>query len=250
MDGSTRPFWLTAFIDFPAAEFDRGARFWSGVTGWPLSPARGEHDEFASLVPPDGADYLRVQRLGSGQTRLHLDVHVPDPEEAALAAQERGATLTRQVGPGLVIMRSPAGLAFCLTSQRRRQRPEPARWPGGHRSRVSQVCLDIPPEAHPAEVGFWAATLGGAVRPSPDRSEFAWIEVPHDFPFELLTQRLELSRPIGAHFDLGSDDRAAEVARLQREGAVVRAVRDGWTVLEAPGGMSFCVLDRSPSLPG
>lgn len=250
MDRSTRPFWLTAFIDFPAAEFERGSEFWTRATGWPLSPPRGEHDEFASLVPPDGADYLRVQRLDSGHTRLHLDVHVPDPEAAALAAQERGASFTRQVDSGLVVMASPAGFAFCLTRQQRELRPTPTRWPGGHHSRVSQVCLDIPSDVYAEEVEFWAATLAGTVRPSRNRSEFAWIELPDAFPFELLTQRLELRRPMGAHLDLGSDDRPAEVERLQAEGALVRSVRDGWTVLEAPGGMSFCVLERSPALPG
>lgn len=250
MDGSTRPFWLTAFIDYPAAEFERGTQFWTRVTGWPLSATRGEHDEFASFLPPDGADYLRVQRLGSGSTRLHLDVHVRDPEAAALAAQERGATLTRQVSRGLVVMASPAGFPFCLTSQERRVRPAPVRWSGGHRSRVSQVCLDIPPDAHAEEVAFWSALLGGGLRPSRTRPEFAWLEVPEEFPFDLLTQRLELPRPMGAHVDLGSDDRDAEVARLVSEGALVRAVRDSWTVLEAPGGLSFCVLDRSPFRPG
>lgn len=246
MTGATQPFWLTAFLDFPAAEFDRGAGFWARVTGWPLSQARGEHDEFVSLLPPVGADYLRLQRLGSGDTRVHLDLHVPDPEEAALAAQERGATLTRQVSADLVVMASPAGFDFCLVRQERSGRPEPTTWPGGHRSRVSQVCLDIPPGQHAEEVAFWQATFSAGLRRSANRPEFAWLDLPASFPFEILTQRLELPRRIGAHLDIGSDDRAAEVARLQGEGAVVRAVRDGWTVLEAPGGTSFCVLDRSP----
>lgn len=249
MDGSTRPFWMTAFIDYPAAEFDRGKDFWTRATGWAASPARGEHDQFVSLLPPDGADYLRLQRLGEGRTRLHLDLHVPDPEAAALLAQERGAGLTRQVDPGLIIMASPAGFEFCFVRQQRGGRPQPARWPGGHRSRVSQVCLDIPGPAFDAELGFWAATLGCEARQSPSRPEFTRLQVPADFPFEILAQRLLLSREMGAHLDLGSDDRSAEVERLQREGAVVRVVRDAWTVLEAPGGLAFCVLDRSPLLP-
>lgn len=250
MDGSTRPFWLTAFIDYPAAEFERGRDFWTRVTGWPLSATRGEHEEFVSLVPPDGADYLRLQRLGGGRTRLHLDLHVPDPDEAAFLAQQRGASLTRQVGPGLVIMSSPAGFEFCFVRQLRERRPEARRWLDGHHSRVSQVCLDIPSEVYPAEVGFWADTLGCRAEPSPSHPEFTRLLVPETFPFELLTQRLQLSREMGAHVDIGTDDRQAEVARLQDEGAVVRAVRENWTVLEAPGGMSFCVLDRTPALPG
>ncbi|MCA0251887.1 MAG: VOC family protein [Actinobacteria bacterium] len=246
MDGSTRPFWLTAFIDYPAAEFERGRDFWTRATGWPLSAVRGEHEEFVSLVPPDGADYLRLQRLGGGRTRLHLDVHVLDPDEAAFLAQQHGASLIRQVGPGLVIMASPAGFEFCFVRQPREGRPRPRRWPAGHHSAVSQVCLDIPSKAYAAEVAFWAETLACPAEPSPARPEFTRLQVPQAFPFELLTQRLELSDEMGAHLDIGTDNRPAEVARLQREGAVVRAVRDGWTVLEAPGGLSFCVLDRHP----
>lgn len=250
MDGSTQPFWLTAFIDYPTAEFERGRDFWAKATGWPLSAARGDHEEFVSLLPPDGADYLRLQRLGDGRTRLHLDLHVPDPEEAALLAQQRGASLIRQVGPGLIIMASPGGFEFCFVRQRRSGPPQPVRWPGGHRSRVSQVCLDIPSESYASELAFWADTLACQAEPSRSRPEFTRLQVPETFPFEILTQRLQLSREMGAHLDLGSDDRQAEVARLQREGAVVRAVRDTWTVLEAPGGMAFCVLDRRPSQPG
>ena len=240
---ATRPFWLTAFLDFPAAEFDRGAGFWARATGWPLSQARGEHAEFASLVPPAGADYLRLQRLGTGETRLHLDVHVADPEEAALAAHECGARIVRQASPGLVVMQSPAGFDFCLTRQDRRGTPGPATWPAGHRSRVGQLCLDVPPQAHPAELEFWTATLSGRVRPSASRPEFSWIDLDGEFPIRVLVQRLDLAGRMGAHLDIGTDDRPAEVARLTGEGALVRAVRDGWTVLEAPGGTSFCVLD-------
>lgn len=243
---ATRPFWLTAFLDFPADEFDRGAAFWSQATGWPLSATRGDHDEFASLVPPDGADYLRLQRLGEGETRVHLDVHVADPEEAALAAQERGATVVRQVDPRLVVLASPAGFEFCLVSQSRDTVPAPPRWPGGHRSRVSQVCIDIPPERHAEEMAFWAGTLHGEVRTSADRPELAWIEPAPSFPLQVVTQRLALGHLVRAHLDIASDDRDAEVERLRRQGALVRSVRPDRTVLEAPGGTSVCVLDRAP----
>lgn len=243
------PFWLTAFIDFPAAEFEAGSRFWTKATGWQLSALRGRFEEFASLVPPEGADYLRVQRLGEGDTRLHLDVHVADPWEAAALAEGRGASVVTDSGHGLVVMRSPGGFEFCFTSQVRAVRPEPTAWPGGHASRVSQVCLDIPPDSYDGELAFWAATLGGEVRRS-TLPEFARVELPDDFPFELLLQRLQLPRAMGGHLDLGSTDRAAEVARLEAAGARVRAVRDEWTVLEAPGGLTFCVIERDPRRPG
>ncbi len=243
---ATRPYWLTAFLDFPAEEFDRGAAFWSQVTGWPLSPTRGEHDEFASLVPPDGADYLRLQRLGEGETRLHLDVHVADPQEAAIAAQERGASVVRQAYPDLVVLASPAGFEFCLVGQPRDTVPAAPHWPGGHRSRVSQVCLDIPPESHAEEVAFWAGTLHGQLRPAAGRPELAWIDPPGPFPLQVVTQRLALGNLVRGHLDIASDDRRAEVERLRRHGAMVRSVRPERTVLEAPGGISLCVLDRAP----
>jgi hypothetical protein len=86
------PFWLSAFLDFDAASFERGVRFWRDVTGFAVSPARGADGEFATLVPPDGDDYLRVQRLADGPGRIHLDVHVPDPRAAADRAIALGAT--------------------------------------------------------------------------------------------------------------------------------------------------------------
>ncbi len=245
MDDATRPLWLTAFLDFPASEFDTGAAFWARATGWPRSPSRGALDEFTSLVPPDGADYLRLQRLGTGETRVHLDVHVADPEEAAFAAQERGASVVRQVGPRLVVMTSPAGFEFCLVAQQRDTVPAATRWPDGHRSRVAQLCLDIPAEGHATELGFWAATLGGTVSGS-QRPELAWIDPAGTFPFRVVTQRLALAQRMRAHLDIATDDLAAEVARLREAGAVVRAVRPERTVLEAPGGTSVCVLDRDP----
>lgn len=86
-DTDRQPHWLTVFLDYPAVEFDAGTRFWLGVTGYELSPLRGDRDEFASLLPGTGDDYLKVQRLEQGSTRLHLDLHVPDPFAAAETAE-------------------------------------------------------------------------------------------------------------------------------------------------------------------
>ncbi|MGH3293660.1 MAG: hypothetical protein ACRDP7_17815, partial [Trebonia sp.] len=58
--------WLTIFLDFPAGSFDDGVAFWREVTGYGLSPARGADGEFATLLPPAGDAYLRVQRIADG----------------------------------------------------------------------------------------------------------------------------------------------------------------------------------------
>ncbi|MBO0842210.1 MAG: VOC family protein, partial [Nocardioides sp.] len=59
------PTWLTLFIDLAPDEHALGTTFWLGTTGYTLSPVRGEHGEFTTLVPPHGDDHLRIQRLGS-----------------------------------------------------------------------------------------------------------------------------------------------------------------------------------------
>src|SRR5436305_12459468 len=68
--------WLTLFLDFPAGSFDAGVAFWREVTGSALSPFRGPAGEFATLLPPDGDAYLRVQRIADGSGGGHLDLHL------------------------------------------------------------------------------------------------------------------------------------------------------------------------------
>jgi hypothetical protein len=109
--------WLTLFLDFPAEAFDAGVAFWHEVTGTDLSPFRGGAGEFATLLPPDGDGYLRVQRTADGTGGCHLDLHA-DPaagtvDQAADRAVALGATV-RHVSEGLVIADSPGGFTFCL----------------------------------------------------------------------------------------------------------------------------------------
>lgn len=238
------PRWLTAFIDFPTSEFDAGTRFWLAATGYELSAPRGEQAEFATLVPPEGDDYLRVQRLGDGPTRLHLDVHVDDPWAAAEQAEAAGATLVDSSQHSYLVLRSPAGIVFCLVTARLTSVPAATGWPEGHDSRVDEVVFDIPEPDLEAELGFWKSLAGGS-----------WRAVDGDYPFEAraaerwaLRLRLQpaavATAPVG-HLHIRTADRAAEVARLVASGAVVVAIRAGWTVLSGPGGMSLCVLETA-----
>lgn len=127
-------------------------------------------------------------------------------------------------------------------------RPGAATWPGGHRSIVDQVCLDIPAERYDAECDFWAELTGWPVVAS--RSpEFQWLDVPDDQPLRVLLQRLEApDGPVRAHLDLATDDRPAEVARHVALGAGVLDPRPRWTVLRDPAGSAYCITDRTDSL--
>jgi hypothetical protein len=240
----SRPFWVSAFLDFSARDFERGVVFWAAVTGSRVSSPRGEQGEFATLVPRDGDDHLRVQRLGTGRSGVHLDLHVTDPRAAADRALTLGATEQGRVeAHGYVVLASPAGLTFCFVSHPASRRSSPVAWPGG-RSAVDQVCLDLPAAAYEREGRFWEE-LTGFTPSASDLPEFRRLTGAG--PLRLLLQRLDTDRAPGFHLDLSAEDRAAEVARHVGLGARVVAEHPQWTVLADPAGTRYCVTDRVPA---
>jgi hypothetical protein len=242
------PFWVSAFLDLAPEEHEAGVAFWQAVTGYALSGPRGEHDEFATLVPPTGDDFLRVQRLGAGPSRIHLDLHVEDPRAAADRATALGAA--EVADHGYVVMESPGGLAFCFVRQAAARRPRPVTWPGGHSSYVDQVCLDIPSSIHDEECAFWAALTGLRRHDRIRTDEFSRLVGEGRVAIQILLQRLaEEDGRVRAHLDLATTDRDAETARHEELGArVIQAFDRGWTVLAPPAGPAYCITDRAPDL--
>ena len=245
----TAPFWCSAILDLEPASYDAALTFWRDVTGWEVSPARGEVGEFVSLVPPTGDRHLLVQRLGSGRSRIHLDVHVADPRAAAERALALGG---REVADlGYVVMASPGGFPFCLVTHRASEPAPATTWADGQASLVDQVCLDIPGELYDREEAFWAELTGSGVEPSPRYAEFRWLTPTEGRGVRLLLQRLD--DPLGevrAHLDLSTTDRAAETARHEALGATRVADFDAWTLLTDPAGLPYCVTDRVPRARG
>ena len=63
----------------------------------------------------------------------------------------------------------------------------------------------------------------------------------------MLLQRLEHDEgPVHGHLDVATDDRSAEVGRLEALGATAVRENDEWTVLRPPAGPVLCVTDRDP----
>lgn len=242
------PFWITAFLDYSADGFDDGLRFWSTLTAYDVSPRRGEVDEFATLVPRDGDAFLRVQRLGGGGDRIHLDLHVSDPRAAADRAVGLGATEVADLADdGYVVMRSPGGFDFCFVDHPAGVRPAPSTWSGGHSSLADQVCLDIPASSYDSERAFWRDITGWEERTSSVSTDFASLLRPEGQPVRLLLQRLgEQAGPVRAHLDWATTDRPAETERHVAVGATVEDVRQFWTVLTDPLGRRYCITDRDP----
>ncbi len=218
--------WITAFLDFPAEEFEPAVAFWREVTGYDLSNPRGDTGEFATLLPATGGAFLRVQRVDDGPSGVHLDLH--------------------SAGQDFEVRRSAGGLPFCLVSGAESDRPPPSTWPGGNRSLVDQVCLDIPPEVYDDECDFWASVTGWELLQG-GRPEFRRLRKPTGQPLNLLLQRLDASGgPVRAHLDLATDDREAEVRRHEALGALVATVHSGWTVMQPPAGPVYCITGRVP----
>jgi hypothetical protein len=202
--------WITVFLDFPAPAFGPGVAFWREVTGYGLSAPRGESGEFATLLPPDGDAYLRVQRVPAGPGGCHLDLHVDTASEFLDGAASRAvrlgpSVLHRDDEDGLIVARSPAGLAFCLMHWAGETVvPGPLVTPDGT-TRVDTLCIDVPPERFQEECSFWAR----------------------------------------AHVDLGCTDELA-IGRQVGLGARVVGTHGRWTVLTDPAGREYCLVSRDP----
>jgi Glyoxalase-like domain len=237
--------WTWAFLDTPRADAVRSWQYWSEVTGWALSAARGETDQFATLLPAEGDPWIKLQAVAQGAGGIHLDLDVDDARAAAEEATRLGAVEIGTLGEPetVVILRSPTGLEFCLTT-----------WQGdceqvreGAPDLIDQVCIDLPVSAHDRETTFWEQLTGWRWRPT-DVPEFSFLVRPDGIPLRLLFQRLgELDGPARAHLDLACVDRAVTQARHVASGAEVVAERDFWTVLRDPVGRVYCLTDRTPT---
>jgi hypothetical protein len=237
--------WLTAFIDMPFENFDLGTAFWQRVTGTRLSAPRGVEAQFATLIPPDGDSYLRVQRTPSGP-RIHLDLHVESITDAGRTAEQLGALVDLDLGH--VIMRSPTGMTFCLVNHHGEStRPAPVHQ--GMEHRLDQVCIDVPATLFEEETRFWQMLTGWELRQS-QREEFAVLTQPATMPLRLLFQRLgnddgaESSR---AHLDVACGRHVDDVRELHEQfGAVFVTEGPVWTTMRDPAGMLYCLTQRDP----
>jgi hypothetical protein len=245
--------WLTVFLDFPADAFDLGVAFWREVTGCGLSPFRGPAEEFATLLPPAGDAYLRVQRTMDGSGGHHLDLHV-DPadgtlEDAAALAVSLGARIRDREDEEVIVVNSPGGFTFCLVRWNGETAvPAPFRMDGAGASRADQLCLDIPPAVFERERSFWTALTGWEMR-SGSRPEFSYLRRPAEMPVRLLLQRLDGAAAddrVTAHIDFACADRDQVTDLHIARGARVADTFPFWTVMADPTGRRYCLTKRTP----
>ncbi|MEY9926737.1 putative enzyme related to lactoylglutathione lyase [Catenulispora sp. GP43] len=238
--------WAWLSIDRPEHAFEESARFWTTVTGSTLSARRGERGEFATLLPAGGGDAsLKLQGVLSGNG-AHIDLEFDDFERALARAVDLGGTVVERDGEWAYVT-SPTGYGLCVTAWHGAWRAAgPFAAADGRRSRLDQVCIDIAPSAHDAEVAFWGGLTGLHVVPSSRWEEFSWLERPAGFPVEVLFQRLGEERATSAHLDVSSSDADAERAWHESLGAEFVHEGGNWLVMRDPGGGTYCLIRREP----
>jgi hypothetical protein len=238
--------WVSAFIDVTPDLFDAAASFWTSETASEVGSGRGDDGEFLPLEPATGDPCLWLQRTQDGPVSTHPDFYVDDVTAVADRAVTLGATRVRAT-EGLVVLRSPGLLPFCLVAGRgQAKRPEPA-GPPGARSIVDQICLDIPASRFDQECDFWSALTGWERTRGDAHDEFNRLVRPAGIPYAFLLQRLDDEQPaVTSHLDLACEDREAVIARQQALGAEVVRRTPGWTVMRDPAGMVYCNTGRKP----
>ena len=237
--------WTYAFVDRPAARFERACAFWTAVTGTGLSELRGEQGEFVTLVPEKGDACVKVQGVADGDGGAHLDFAVEDVPGFVEGALKLGAE-TAATYDGWAVLRSPAGQLFCAVPWH----GESLRPPVVDGSRLDQVCVDVPPSAYEAEVAFWSGLLPDWTSRPGSRPEFHVVQPPPGLPIRILLQRLGEERAGSAHLDLACADIEATRVRHEELGAATVAHGKHWTVMRDPAGGTYCLTGRDPETGG
>lgn len=250
---------MTIFLDFPGDAFEAGTAFWREVTGCGLSSSRGEAGEFATLLPPDGDAYLRVQRVLDGAGGCHLDLHADlaagSLAEAAARAVTLGARMHDREDDEVIILDSPGGFTFCVVPWED-EMAVPGPFTGGGAgtgagaragaSRVAQLTLDVPPVEYEREVSFWAALTGWDPRPGPV-PEYTFLTGPAAMPAGLLLQRRQVAAPgdrVCGHVGLQCADMRRTADWHASFGARVTAAYPWGIVMADPVGRPYCCLGQ------
>jgi hypothetical protein len=112
-------------VDVAPEAHEAEVEFWRAATAAPLERFE-KHPEYhgASIDEHTG---LLIQRLDSGESRVHLDIHTSDLEAEVKRLESLGAQRVQQAHAWW-IMRDPAGLLFCVIPDKRLDDSNATRW--------------------------------------------------------------------------------------------------------------------------
>ncbi|WP_409234634.1 VOC family protein [Streptomyces sp. PA5.6] len=103
-------------VDIPPESYDTEITFWTTLTGWDSTPTT--RPEFHRVTSPQSLPLrLLLQRLDTpGPVGAHLDLACSNPDATRTRHEQLGATYVSH-GASWLVMRDPAGIAYCLTGR-------------------------------------------------------------------------------------------------------------------------------------
>jgi hypothetical protein len=111
-----------------------------------------------------------------------------------------------------------------------------------HKSRLGALIIDCRTDDLPAQAQFWGAALGYKVVPPKADWDGKYIDLTGpEGELKIMVQRVDHESRV--HLDIETDDFAAEIARLEQLGAKRLKDFPRWTVMEAPSGHRFCIIN-------
>jgi predicted enzyme related to lactoylglutathione lyase len=109
-----------------------------------------------------------------------------------------------------------------------------------HKSRIGVIVIDCRAEDLAQASAFWSQALGYEAQPDAKFPNYVMLRTPAGEP-RVLLQAVEHDSRI--HLDIETDDKQAEAARLEALGAVREGDVKNWTIMRAPTGHRFCLVD-------
>ncbi|MCG8441858.1 MAG: hypothetical protein MI723_08620 [Caulobacterales bacterium] len=113
-----------------------------------------------------------------------------------------------------------------------------------HKSRLGELTIDCPPDRFEAGIAFWSAALGWEASREGCSDNYAVLKSPEG-EVSVNVQRIDHEPRV--HLDIETNDIPAEVARLEKLGAVKVGEGRAWTIMRAPTGHGFCVVNPQRS---
>lgn len=233
--------WINLVLDVPGQTMPGALDAWEAITGCTATEPQGDEARTRTMVPAQGASWLKVRRLAGDVPRVHMELLVDDVEQFVSRALELGAKVHER-GDGAVVLRDPAGLRFAVAPD---DRADPAaRQVRDVDSLVDQFCIDAPSTQFRTEVDFWSGLTGWPEDPG-HYAEFTALLRPDDMPVRIAVQRVGMGEASG-HPELAARN-AVQTRRVhEAAGAVVFERRPRWTVMVGPSGMRYSITERDP----
>lgn len=110
-----------------------------------------------------------------------------------------------------------------------------------HKSRLGALIVDCQTDDLFRDSDFWSAAFGMSAESRSEQRAENYVRF-EGKPGEVQVILQKVDHPSRVHIDIETDNKEAEVKRLEALGAVVVAQLEKWTVLEAPSGHRFCVI--------